>query len=185
LSTFTVLSGRVAQSLTYSRQLLTYPSVTFLDAILARFILSMLTQIMVAYVVFAGILLVYDTKVLIKLPAIAGSIALAGILALGIGTLNCFFFTRFPIWQQTWGILTRPLLIISCVFIVFDGLPIWVREWLWYNPIVHLVGLMRYGFYSSYHAAYVSVGYVLAVSAISMALGLILLRKHQYTLLNR
>lgn len=185
LSTFTVLSGRVAQSLTYSRQLLAYPSVTFLDAILARFILNMLTQIMVAYVVFAGILLIYDTKVLIKLPEIAGSMALAGILALGIGTLNCFFFTRFPIWQQAWGILTRPLLIISCVFMVFDGLPVWVREWLWYNPIVHLVGLMRYGFYSSYHASYVSVGYVLAVSAISMTLGLILLRKHQYTLLNR
>jgi capsular polysaccharide transport system permease protein len=185
LTLFSVVSNRVAQSLTYSRQLLAYPSVTFLDAILARFILNMLTQIMVAYVLFAGILMIYDTKVIIKLPAIAGAIALSGCLALGIGALNCFLFTRFPVWQQAWGILMRPLFIISCVIMVFDDLPEWARAWLWYNPIVHLVGLMRYGFYSTYHAEYVSVAYVLGVSAICAVVGLLLLYKRQYALLNR
>lgn len=185
LGIFTTVSNRIAQSVTFSRPLLTYPSVTFIDAILARFILNMLTQIMVAYLIFGGILLIYDTKVIIKLPAVAAALALSGGLALGIGTLNCFLFTRFPLWSQIWSILMKPIFMISCVFMVFDDLPDWVRDILWYNPIVHLVGLMRYGFYSSYHANYVSVTYVLVISAICMALGLMLLRKHQYSLLNR
>ncbi len=185
LTVFTSISGRVAQSLNFSRPLLAYPTVTFIDAILARFVLNMLTQAMVAFTIFAGILLIFDTKVIVKLPSVAAAIGLAGVLALGVGTLNCFLFTRFPVWQQAWGILTRPLFIISCVFVVYDGMPAWAREWLWYNPIIHLVGLTRHGFYSTYHATYVSVGYVIGVSLVCMTLGLLLLRKHQYSLLSR
>lgn len=185
LSIFTTVSNRLAQSLTFSRPLMAYPSVTFIDAILARFILNMLTQIMVAYIVYTSILVFYDTKVIVKLPSIAGALALAGYLALGVGTLNCFLFTRFPLWQQAWGILMRPMFLISCVFMIYDHLPIEMRSWLWFNPVIHVVGLMRYGFYTSYHAAYVSVGYVVGLSSICLALGLMLLRRHQYTLLNR
>lgn len=185
LMAFTAISGRVGQSVTYSRQLLTYPSVTFLDAIFARFLLNAITQIMVATVIFAGILLLFDTKTIIKIPAVAAAFGMTGALALGIGTLNCFLFTKFPIWQQVWSILTRPLFVISCVFMLFDQIPSWARDWLWYNPIIHCVGMMRHGFYSTYHAMYVSVAYVLGVSLITGAFGLMLLYRHQYDLLER
>lgn len=185
LGIYTAIANRVAQSISFSRPLLAYPNVTFMDAILARFAVNMMTQIMVAYLVFAGILFFYDTKVIIKFPPIAGAVALAGVLGLGIGTLNCFLFTRFPLWSQIWSILMKPIFIISCTFITFDTLPVWARDILWYNPIVHLVGLTRHGFYSSYHASYVSIPYVLGISAITMTLGLLLLRKHQYSLLER
>jgi capsular polysaccharide transport system permease protein len=185
LGLYSAVSSRVANALTFSRPLMAYPSVTFIDAILARFLLNMLTQIMVAYLVFAGIVVLYDTKVILNLPAIAGALALAGVLSLGIGTLNCFLFTRFPLWAQIWGVLMRPIFLISCIFMTFDSLPVWARDILWYNPIVHLVGLMRHGFYFTYHASYVSVGYVLGISAICLTFGLLLLRKHQYSLLNR
>jgi capsular polysaccharide transport system permease protein len=182
---FTTVSGRLAQSLSFSRPLLTYPSVTFLDAILARFILNMLTQVMVAYIIFAGIVTIFDTRAVVKISSVAGSLALSGYLALGIGTLNCFLFMRFPIWQQVWSILMRPMFLISCVFMVYDSMPMLLQYWLWFNPVVHLVGLMRHGFYTSYHAAYVSVGYVMMVSSICLLAGLLLLRGSQYTLLNR
>jgi capsular polysaccharide transport system permease protein len=185
LTMFVSISGRVGHALNFSRPLMAYPSVTFMDAILARFILNTLTQVMVAYIIFAGIFLIFDTKVIIKLPYIAAAFGLTAILALGIGTLNCFLFTRFPIWQQAWSILTRPLFIVSCVFLIYDGMPRLAQEWLWYNPIVHIVGMMRHGFYSTYHATYVSVGYVVVVSGICMVFGLLLLRRHQYTLLQR
>jgi capsular polysaccharide transport system permease protein len=184
-SMFTSLSGRLAQSLAFSRPLLAYPSVTFLDAILARFLLNMLTQIMVAYIVFSGIMMVFDTRVILKVSSIAGALALSGYLALGIGTLNCYLFTRFPIWSQLWSILMRPMFIISCVFMVFDGLPQSIQYWLWFNPLVHLVGLMRHGFYVNYHATYVSVAYVAGVASVCLVAGLLLLRWSQYTLLNR
>lgn len=185
LTFFTAISGRVGMAVSYSRQLLAYPSVTFLDAILARFLLNSLTQIMVAYVIFVGILYGFDVKVILNFPAIATSLAMAGSLALGIGTLNCFLFTKFPVWQQVWSIIMRPLFIISCVFNLFDQLPAWARDWLWYNPIIHTVGMMRHGFYSTYHAAYVSVTYVMGISLVTGAAGLLLLWRHQYSLLER
>lgn len=185
LTVFTVLAGRVGMAVSYSRQLLAYPSVTFLDAILARFLLNAMTQVMVAYVIFAGILYAFDVKVILNFPAIATSMAMAGCLALGVGTLNCFLFTKFPVWQQIWSIFTRPLFIISCVFNMFDQLPVWARDWLWYNPIIHAVGMMRHGFYSTYHAPYVSVTYVMGISLVTGAAGLLLLWRHQYSLLER
>lgn len=181
---FNGVSNKLAQAINFSKPLLAYPSVTFLDAILARFFLNMLTEIMVAYIVFTGILLAFETRVIINIPVIAEAMLLTGALALGVGTLNCFLTTRFPIWQQAWSILMRPMFIISGVFLLYDNLPRPAQEGLWYNPLIHVIGLMRRGFYTTYDAAYVSQGYVLGISAVCLVMGLVLLRRHQYTLLN-
>lgn len=178
------VSLKVGMSVLFSRPLLAYPSVTFIDAIIARFLLNTLTEVMVAYIVLAGILVIFDTRAVLDLPSIALSLGLTALLALGVGALNCYLLTRFPIWQQFWSILMRPLFFLSCVFIVFDDMPRFAREILWYNPIVHLVGLMRRGFYPTYDAPYVSEVYVLAVSGLCLLMGLILLRRNQYQLLN-
>jgi len=178
------ISGRVSMSIIFSRPLLAYPSVTFMDALLARFVLNFLTEVMVAYIIFAGILLLFDTRAILDLPSILLSLGLAGALALGLGTLNCYLFTRFPIWQQVWSILMRPVFLVSCVLTVFDSMPRFAREILWYNPLVHLIGLMRRGFYTSYDAPYASPLYVITVSAVCLVMGLILLRRNQYQLLN-
>ena len=185
LTFFTTISGRVGQAVLYSRQLLAYPSVTFVDAILARFLLNSMTKILVATVIFSGIFLLFDTRTIVDLPVVAAALALAAVLGLAVGTLNCFLVTKFPVWQQIWSIVTRPLFLISCVLMLFDHMPAWARDVLWYNPIVHIVGLTRHGFYPTYRAAYVSVTYVLAVSLVTGSLGLLLLFRYQYTLLER
>lgn len=185
LTMFMTISNRVGAAVTYSRQLLAYPSVTFVDAILGRFVLNAITEILVATVIFTGILLVFDTKTIVQMPYVAAAMVMAAALGLGVGTLNCFLFTKFEIWQQLWSILTRPLFIVSCVFMTYDQIPTWARDWLWYNPIIHCVGMMRHGFYSTYHASYVSVTYVLAVSLVTGTIGLMLLYRHKDDLLER
>ena len=178
------VSVKLAQAINYSRPLMAYPSVTFIDALLARFILNYLTEVMVAYIVFTGILMFFDTRVIINIPVIAEALLLSGALALGVGTLNCFLFTLFPIWQRGWSIMMRPMVIISCVMMLPESLPGYMRDWLLYNPLVDLVGLMRRGFYTSYHADYVSELYVLGFSGVCLVMGLLLLRRYQYVLLN-
>ena len=185
LSFFLTLSNQIGLSVLQSRQLLAYPSVTILDAILARFVLNLMTQLMVAFVVFAGIMLIFDTKVILNPTATAAALGLSAALALGVGTLNCYLFTQVPIWQNIWAILTRPLFLISCVFMVFDQLPAWARDWLWYNPIVHTVGTMRHGFYSTYHAQYTSPLYILAIALITATAGLVLIHKDKQNMLER
>ena len=178
------VSGKIATSLMFSKPLLAYPSVTYVDAIAARFILNVLTQLMVAYVVLVGIMLILETRVIPDLVIIVQAFALVAILALGIGVLNAFLFTRFHVWQRAWSIVMRPLFIISGIFFLPETIPEPYQTYLLYNPLVHIIGLMRRGFYASYDAPYVSITYVLVLSLTCLVLGLMLLRRYHRDLLN-
>lgn len=171
------VSVRVSQALTFSRPLLTYPVVTCLDAVLARFLLAALTEFMVAFIVFAGILAVFDARVIPDYPLILEAMALALFLGLGVGTMNCWLMTRFQIWQRVWAVLTRPLFLVSGIFFLFETVPEAIRNLLWFNPLVHVIGLMRRGFYTGYEALWLSRLYVLGVAGVLFAVGIMLLRR--------
>ena len=174
---FNGLAGKLAASLQFSKALLEYPRVTFVDALFARFILNTMTQLLVAYIIFTAILVMFDTRTVLHFPSIFMGFLMAMALGFGVGTLNCYLITRFPIWQQGWSIATRPLFLISCIFYVFDTIPQPYRDYLWYNPLVHVVGMMRRGFYPFYEANYVSLPYVFGLSLLLSAAGLLLLRR--------
>lgn len=174
---FTGTSQKIASALQFSKPLMAYPRVTFVDAILARFMLNTITQVLVGYVIFSGIILIFETRVMPDLATITQAYALLTLLTLGVGVLNCFLMTRFDLWQRAWGILTRPLFIISCIFFLFESVPQPYRDWLWYNPLVHIVGLMRRGFYPTYDASYVSTNYLITVGLVTLVIGLLLLRR--------
>jgi len=180
---FNDVSNKLAQALNFSRPLLAYPSVTFADAVIARFVLNVFTQVMVAYVTLGGIILIFDTRTVANLPAIALALAMSAVLALGVGTLNCFLMTRFALWQRAWSVLTRPLFIISCIFFLFESVPRPTRDFLWYNPLVHIIGQMRHGFYVNYDASYVSPLYVFGIGLGLTAFGLVLLARYHRRLL--
>ena len=182
---FSTVNTKVAQALNYSRPLLAYPSVTYLDAILARFILNFLTELMVAYIVFTGIILMFDTRVILDFPSLGLAFALTGALALGIGVLNCFLMTAFPLWQQAWSILMRPMFILSGTMFIYDAVPEPVRDWFWYNPLIHIVGITRRGIYASYDAPYASPLYVMSIAGACGLAGLFLLWRYHRLLLQR
>jgi capsular polysaccharide transport system permease protein len=175
---FVNINAKMATALNYSRQLLAYPRVTIIDALLARLILNAMTQLMVSMVILGGILLVFDTGTTFVMRDIVVSYALAIALAAGWGTLNCFLTSSTPAWQSVWGIFTRPLMILSGVIYIYELIPPPFDDWLWYNPLIHIVGLMRSAFYLKYHADYVSVTYVLVVSLVPGMIGLLFLRRY-------
>ena len=179
------ISGKTALALMFSKPLMAYPAVTYVDAIAGRFLTNLLTQLLVAYITFAGIMLLFETRVIPDYLTIALGFSLTALLALGIGTLNCFLFTMIPVWQRAWSILMRPMFLVSCIFFLFETIPQPYRDMLWYNPLVHLVGLMRRGFYPSYDAPYVSVTYVCSVALIALLTGLVFLRRYHRDLLDQ
>lgn len=178
-------SGRVQNAINYSRPLLIYPSVTFVDAILARFLLALLTSLLVAYIVFSGIRFAFETRTVVDLPAIALGYCMAAALALGVGTLNCVMIALLPLWDRLWGILTVPLMLLSCIFYTFESLPAHVQTYLWFNPIVHIVGQVRSGFFPEYEAAYVSPLYAFGCALVPLLLGLLFLRRWHRVILSR
>lgn len=180
---FNDVANKMATSINFSRPLLAYPAVTFLDALIARFLLHMLTHLMVAYIVFFGIIAIFGARADLDLPVILLSFSLAAFLGIGVGTLNCYLMTAFPIWERSWQIATRPLFIVSGVFFTYASMPRFAQDILWYNPLIHIVGLSRAGFYGTYNADYVSIVFVISIAGLTLMTGLLLLYRHHRSLL--
>ena len=185
LQVFTTLGGQVGNSLTFSKALLRYPRVTWVDAIAARFLLNTIVVFVVTFLILTGTILVQGLQLLISWGPILLALGLTAALGLGMGCLNSFLFMQFPVWQQIWAILTRPLFLISGVIILYEDMPPLAQTILWYNPLLHLTGMMRDGFYVLYRPSYISFVYVGLWIMIPMVLGLLLLKRHHRNLLYR
>lgn len=173
------VAGNTSLAITTNRPLLHFPAVNPLDAVLARFILSILTLIVVTVVTMTGIYLIEEITIQIDLGPVLLSLAAAACLGLGVGTLNCVLFPFLPVWHRIWVIINRPLFLISGIFFTYESMPANVRSILWWNPIVHTVGESRSGYFPIYDGTYVSMLYVWSIAIGSFLLGAYLLRRHK------
>lgn len=174
------ISNKLSVALRFSKPLLAYPRVTFADAIFARFLLNVLTHLVIFSIFMIGLRTVLDIHDAIDFSAIMIALSLAALLGLGVGSLNCVITSLFPSWERIWSILNRPLFLISTILFIFEDIPDRFQAILWYNPIVHFVGLTRIGFYPTYGGNYISISYVVVFALVILVFGLLLLRKfHQ------
>lgn len=172
------IEGKLGTALGYSRPLLAYPRVTWLDAVLARLILNFLTSVMVFFLVIAGILLSIDSRTIIDMVPIVTGLVMMATVGVGMGLINGVLKGLFPVWRNIWAIFSRPLFIASGLFFIYEDLPPLAQDILWWNPLFHGTGLVRTGFYPTYDAAYVSLAYCFGLGLSLTALGLLLMGAH-------
>jgi capsular polysaccharide transport system permease protein len=184
-SMFQTISKGISGAVKSNKGLLNYPVVTALDAVFAKFALTFMTMLLVAAVLMSGIIVFQHLHVSLDLAAVALAFVCAALLGLGVGTLNCVLFGLYPTWSNVWSVLTRPLLFISGVLHTYDAAPPNFQAILWWNPLVHIVGMMRSGFYGFYDSSYISVSYVLGVAGTLFVIGAYLLRRHESLLLEQ
>ena len=178
------MAGKMAQAINFSRPLLHYPAVTFADALIARALMNAATELLVGILVLTFILTTMETRTDLQVLQLALAYLMAFVLGVGVGITNCFLFAWFPVWDNLWGVLNKPLFIMSCLFFVYDDIPQPYADWLWWNPLIHVVGQSRHAFYFSYSASYVSVPYVMGLGLGLIALGMGLLLRYHKKLLN-
>ena len=177
------ISNKTAQSLRFSRPLLAYPAVTFVDALIARLVLNTVLHVIVFTVLIGGIALIQGIPLVMNVGTVLHALGLATLLGAGVGTMNCFLMMRFPVWERAWSILSRPLFLMSGIFYTYELMPKVVQDVLWWNPVLHLVGLMRRGIYVVYPADYVSESYVVTLSLGLLVGGLLLMWRRYRDLL--
>ncbi|HMO07152.1 MAG TPA: ABC transporter permease [Paracoccaceae bacterium] len=177
-------ANKVANALRAARPLLAYPGVTWLDAILARFLLSVLTKTAVTAGVLAGIVVLFGLSPLFDPVALVAALAAAFVLALTIGLANCVLFHLFPAWEKAWAVVNRPLFLVSAVIFTFESVPEPMRGWLWWNPLVHVVAMMRHGIYPTYKWDYAEPLYLAGIAAVLVPVSLFVLRRHWRRLVN-
>jgi capsular polysaccharide transport system permease protein len=181
---YTDISAKVGQSIRYSRPLLAYPRVTYVDAILGRFLLNSLTHMVVMVIIIAGVSLIYDVPIEVKPAVLAQGLGMVMILALGVGTLNCYLSSTFPLWERIFQIANRPLFLISGVFFLVDSMGEPYRSGLLYNPLSHVIAKTRSGFYATYDAPLISPLYVYMIGTLCLFFGMLLLNRYHKDILN-
>lgn len=178
------LSTTISRSINFSRALLLYPAVTWIDAVLARFLLNTLTELLVMLILLTALLAVTDTRVVLDMMPIAGAVGQAVLLGLGVGVLNCALIGLVPVWMQIWSIATRPLFLMSGVIYIYEDLPNLAQTILWYNPLLHITGQMREGFYPTYAPQYISPAFVVSFGLICLFFGVVLMGRYHRDILN-
>jgi capsular polysaccharide transport system permease protein len=177
------ISRAVSASVTSNRALLTFPRVTIIDTVLARLILQSLTSFFVATIIITAFLLYFDEAIVIKYKFILFSTFLSIFIGFSVGIFNCITFTLSSTWQSIFGILNRPMFILSGVFYLFESIPNYAQYFLWWNPLIHITALMRAGFYPIYEPSFVSPAYVIMFAAVPFIIGILLIRAMQGALL--
>jgi len=179
------IAAKMGQVIQSNRQLLEYPRVTFVDALLARLLLSTVTQLMVVAVVLSFLVTISSQETVFDFGKLALALLMMVALAGGVGTANAYLTVAYPIWGTAWAVMTRPMFLISGVFFLLETIPQPYRDWLMWNPLVHPIGLMRDGMYPYYQPTYISAVYVFSFGAFLAASGLFLLNRYHRDLLDK
>lgn len=181
---YTAMVNGVMSAVKYNRPLLQYPAVTPIDTILARAILIFLTEILITTIILTGIIYQAQTPVNLDPLPMAQALLSAAFLGFGAGCMNTVVMAFIPTWERLWPVLTAPLFILSGILFVYEQVPPPFRDWLWYNPLAHLVGRMRSGVFGAYPAYWTNMLYVIGFAAVPMLVGLYLVRRHKSVLIN-
>ena len=178
------ISRQVAGSMRFSRNLLGLPSVTVIDLITARFLLSALINIWIFVIMLFLLNTYYDLHLRPDMGAVLSGLSMAMALGLGLGTLNSVLFPASAIYESVWGLVNRPLVLVSGVMFHIEDLPEPIFDVLKWNPAAQVVAQMRHAFYPSYDTAWVSQAYVLLIAAVCFALGLVGLYRYIFDVLD-
>ncbi len=178
------LAQKTGVALRFSRPLLAYPAVSWIDAIMARFVLNLLTQLVVITVILGGLAALSPDRLALRADLLAQGLGLAALWGLGIGTLNAFLFGWWPIWERLWSIATRPLFIMSGIVFLPEAVPAPWGIWLQANPLVQSIALTRSGLYPGYDPDWTTPLLAGVTALLPLALGLALLRRHAARLLH-
>jgi capsular polysaccharide transport system permease protein len=132
--------------------LLTFPMITPMDCVVARFLLETLTMTLVITVLYAGLWASGELAAPpALLPLIAG-FAAAALFGGALGGLAAVLISLAPTIERLLPVLRRPLYFISGVFFIPAIVPEPVRQILLGNPLMHAIDWVRAGTYGAYRA---------------------------------
>ncbi len=169
---YRTLHTRVAAALEANRALLSYPVVRPVDTLLARAGLEAAFQLL-SMIVFYWIFIAigeanFPVKPLELLMAL-GSVILLGF---GIGVSSMILRSLWKPWSTVDNMVSRVLFFVSGIFYQVEYLPMYVRDIVVWNPLVHALEWVRYSIYPNYFTQVLDREYLLAWGLITTVFGL-------------
>ncbi len=166
--------NQLKSAISSSRSLLGYPQVTTFDVIIARVLLEAGVMLLVfAVVLTMAHLLGYQFRIENPLGVLVVCLALMA-LGSGLGFVLAAVIPIIPsVGQVTGLVLGRPLFMASGLFFTASSVPDPYRTWLLYNPIFHLLELLRSYFFYEFESAYANWTYAGSWVAGTLAFGML------------
>ncbi len=156
-----------------NKALMGYPQVMPIDITISRVILEVATLFLV-FIFFLGIAVYLGVHVEINnFLLMMQPIGLLILFSTGLGLINAAIVNYYPSYDNIYSALSRPLYFMSGVFFTADFLSEDVYKYLYYNPLLHTMEWVRSGFYSSFNSQRYDPEFVIMVSLIVFALGLL------------
>ncbi len=153
------------------RPLLQLPVIMPSDAILAKAIVELFTTAVI-FVLFSVLFAAFGINPIPVHPLdVLGAFALVWMLGTGLGAMCATLFEFGSLGEQFVNIIVRAAYFASGIFYVPAMMPVWVRNILVYNPFLHLIDLMRRGYFADYQPAWADVPYAALVALFSLVIG--------------
>lgn len=174
---YSKMAAYLMSSIVSNRALLNLPPVKPFDVFVSRAILEGSTYLLVGFLLLVGLFLTGVSEAIPRDPVnLIGAIAAILCFGFGFGLINSVILSYVPNWSTIFTIVLGPLYLLSGIFFLIDEIPSPFRDYLLYNPLLHLVGWFRSGFYPHYSTAYIDRAYALKWAITALVLGLGLLR---------
>lgn len=181
---FRSLSLRLADAVKANKGLFGYRQVKPVDTLIARGIVEVGLYSAV-YLAALGLLgwlgFQWLPRAPLELLVVSGVLI---VLGSGLGLLFAVVSHNRPLVRSAIGMAFFPLYLLSGVIFAVHALSPTLRDWLLWNPVLHLIDLSRYYFLPNYHRIPdVGLAYPAACALVIAALALALYRLERYKLL--
>jgi ABC-type polysaccharide/polyol phosphate export permease/Flp pilus assembly protein TadD len=169
---FVHTSSSMTYAVTANSALLQLPVVGTFDVIVARGLLELATDIIVAAILLAGFAAIGSGRAPHDLLGVGGAVVAVWLLGCGFGFINAVINAFAKSWDKIWAQLTRVLYFCSGIFYVPGMMPDWIRDILAWNPVLQAVDWFRASFFAEYAPHWLDRGYLVAVAGLVLLAGL-------------
>jgi capsular polysaccharide transport system permease protein len=179
---FVHTSSSMTYAVTANGSLLQLPLVGTFDVILARGLLELVTDLLVAAILLAGFGALGFGTLPRDFSGLAAAVTMVWLLGCGFGFVNAVVNAFCKSWDKIWAQLTRILYFCSGIFYVPGMMPDWIRNTLAWNPVLQAVDWFRASFFPDYVPHWLDRPYLAAVTGLVLLAGLALERSFRHQL---
>ncbi len=156
-----------------ARSLMHLAPMTMGDILIAAALLELLNALVIFAVIFLLIAIAYGPVWPADPLTVMLAVGQAALLGAAFGRLAAALGRISDVFARLIPIALRPLFWISGIFFIAAELPGPIAAILWWNPLLHVVEMLRGGFFAGFSPSIADPGYVLGASAFLAALALI------------
>lgn len=166
------LSVQLGNAFDANKALLFFPVVQRIDTLIARGTLEVATSLLSMMIIIVGLMALEGISPPARLDVFAAGIAALALLGFGLGTINAVLNSYFSSWRHVEAMMSRPLFLMSGVFFTPAMLPSAIRDILVWNPVLHGIEWLRYGYYEGYRPDFISFTYLIGWGLVTTLAGL-------------